>query len=170
MRSARIFIALFISMCLGCCCIPAHAQSHNASGDGTYFVGPGIRSEFQFNESQVQCKVGHTVLPGGIDFQMFMYSTAIDSVSIDSTAQTAVITGTMVSTVNLRFPGGAAVTLTETVPILAYAEDNGTTGAGPDYFALTVIYRDTPGFDQFDLFGSPATFAGVLDTGNIEIR
>jgi hypothetical protein len=150
--------------------VPAQAQSHHASGGGTYFVEPGIRSEFQFSESQVQCKIGHTVMPKGIDFQMFMFSTGIDSVTIDSLAGTVTITGTMVSTVVLRFPDGTAARLTEAVPFLAFGEDNGTPGAGTDYFALTVIYTDTPDLDQFDLFGSPATFAGVLASGNVVVR
>ena len=115
-------------------------------------------------------KIG-TTIPDGTVFQMFMDSTGIASVTIDSTAKTATITGTMVSTVNLRFPDGTAVTLTETVPFLAYAEDNGTPGAGKDIFALTVLYNpSTPGFNQFDLFGSPATFAGILVTGDIVVR
>jgi hypothetical protein len=131
---------------------------------------PGMRSEFQFNQSHVQCKVGHAVMPDGTGFQMFMFSTDIDSVSIDSLAKTVTITGTMVSIVNLRFTDGTAVRLKEVVPFVAYGEDNGTPGAGKDYFALTVIYTDTPGLDQFDLFGSPATFAGVLASGNVVVR
>jgi len=99
-----------------------------------------------------------------------MFSTEIDSVTIDSMAKTVTITGTMVSIVKLRFTDGTAVTLKETVPFLAYAEDNGTPGAGKDYFALMVLYTDTPGLDQFDLFGSPATFAGILASGNVVVR
>ena len=69
------------------------------------------------------------------------------------------------------FPGdGTTANLTETVPYVAYAEDNGTPGAGVDIFSLTVIYTDTPGLDQFDLFGSPATFAGTVVTGGVTIR
>jgi hypothetical protein len=102
---------------------------------------------------------------------MFMFSTDIDSVSIDSLAKTVTITGTMVSIVDLYFTDGTAVTLMEVVPFLAFGEDNGTPGAGKDYFELTVVYNpDLPGLKQFDLFGSPATFAGVLASGNVVVR
>ena len=76
----------------------------------------------------------------------------------------------MVSIVNLRFTDGTTASLSETVPYVAYAEDNGTPGAGVDFFSLTVDYTDTPGLDQFDLFGSPATFAGTVVTGGVNIR
>ena len=173
MRSSRHRLVLLLSCAyLGAGGLaPARAQSHHASGGGTYFVEPGIRSEFQFNESQVQCKIGHAVMPDGTDFQMFMFSTGIDSVTIDSLAKTVTITGTMVSIVVLRSPDGTAVTLMEAVPFLAFGEDNGTPGAGTDYFALRVVYNpDLPGPNQADLFGSPATFAGVLATGNVVVR
>jgi hypothetical protein len=62
---------------------------------------PGMRSEFQFNESHVQCKVADAALPDGTGFQMFMFSADIESVSIDSLAKTVTITGTMVSIVDL---------------------------------------------------------------------
>jgi hypothetical protein len=68
----------------------------------------------------------------------------------------------------LRFTNGTTARLTETVPFVATAEDNG--GAGADFFSLTVIYKDTPGLDQFDLFGSPATFAGTLVTGTVNVK
>jgi hypothetical protein len=172
MRWSGHRLLLFLCAYLGTAgLVPAQAQSHHASGGGTYFVEPGIRSEFQFSESQVQCKVGHAVLPDGTGFQMFMFSTDIDSVSIDSLAKTVTITGTMVSIVDLYFTDGTAVTLMEVVPFLAFGEDNGTPGAGTDYFALTVVYNpDLPGLNQFDLFGSPATFAGVLASGNVVVR
>ena len=110
-------------------------------------------------------------MPDGTGFQMFMFSTDIDSVSIDSLAKTVTITGTMVSIVVLDFPNGTSEMLMEVVPFLAYGEDNGTPGAGKDYFALTVVYDpDLPAPNQFDLFGSPATFAGVLATGSVVVR
>ena len=173
MRSSRhrLVLLLFCAYLGAGGLAPARAQSHHASGGGTYFVMPSMRSEFQFNESQVQCKVGHAVLPDGTGFQMFMFSTGIDSVTIDSLTKTVTITGTMVSIVVLRYPDGTAVMLMEEVPFLACGEDNGTPGAGTDYFALTVIYNaNTPGLNQADLFGSPATFAGVLATGNVVVR
>ena len=145
------------------------AQAQHASGGGTYFVAPGMRSEFQFNQAHVQCKVGHGVMPDGTVMQMFMASTSVDSVSIDSAAKTVTITGSMVSTVILRFTDGTTATLTETVPYTAFAKDNSAAG-GADYFSITVVYKDTPGLDQFDLFGSPATFAGDLVTGNVVIK
>src|SRR6266705_1219666 len=46
------------------------AQAQHASGGGTYFVEPGLRSEFQFNQAHVQCKIGHAVLADGTVFQM----------------------------------------------------------------------------------------------------
>jgi hypothetical protein len=151
---------------------PLHlqAQAQHASGGGTYFVAPGMRSEFQFDQAHVQCKVGHGVMPDGTVMQMFMSSTSVDSVVIDSAAKTATLTGSMVSIVKLRFTDGTTATLSETVPFVAIAQDSGTPGAGKDFFSLTVIYTDTPGLDQFDLFGSPATFAGTLVTGNVEVR
>src|SRR5690348_5821421 len=88
------------------------AESQHASGGGTYFVAPGMRSEFQFNQSHVQCKVGHGVMPDGTVMQMFMASTSVDSVSIDKKARTVTITGSMVSIVRLRFTDGTTATLT----------------------------------------------------------
>src|SRR5689334_25347577 len=85
--------------------VPLHlqARAQHASGGGTYFVAPGMRSEFQFNQAHVQCKVGHGVMPDGTVMQMFMFSTSVDSVTIDTAAKTATLTGSMVSIVNLRF-------------------------------------------------------------------
>jgi len=144
------------------------ATSGHASGGGTYFVKPGILSEFQLSENHVQCKIGHGVLPDGTVLQMWMFSTSIDSVSVDSAAGTVDITGTMISIVTLHFTDGTSARLRETVPFLAHAEDNG--GAGADFFSLTVDYTNTPDLDQFDLFGSPATFSGTLETGNVTVR
>jgi hypothetical protein len=148
----------------------AQAQAQHASGGGTYFVAPGMRSEFQFNEAHVQCKVGHGVMPDGTVMQMFMFSTSVDSVMIDRGAKTVTLTGSMLSIVRLRFTDGTSATLTETVPFVAKGQDKGKRGSGGDSFSLTVVYQDTPGLDQFDLFGSPATFAGTLVTGNVTIK
>ncbi len=164
---AAVFLCAFFS---GASPPFAQALDQHASGGGTYFVEPGIRSEFQFDESHVQCKIGHAVLPDGTTLQMYMASTSIDSFTIDSTAKTVAITGTMVSIVRLRFNGGGAATLTESVPFVVFGRDKGNPGAGQDFFSLTVLYADTPELDQFDLFGSPATFAGTLVAGNIEVR
>lgn len=150
--------------------LPAYASGDQAGGGGTYFVKPGILSEFQFSKVHVQCKIGHGVLSDGTTLQMLMESTSIDSVTIDSAAKTVTITGTMISIVRLQFGPGTPVTLTETVPFVVFAEDNGTPGAGADFFSLTVLYVDTQDLDQFDLFGSPATFSGTLETGNVRIR
>jgi hypothetical protein len=149
--------------------LPVQAQTQHASGGGTYFVAPGMRSEFQFNQAHVQCKVGHGVMPDGTVMQMFMASTSVDSVSIDSAAKTVTIAGSMVSIVELRFTDGTTARLIETVPYTANAKDNSASGV-TDFFSLTVVYKDTPGLDQFDLFGSPATFAGDLVTGNVVIK
>jgi len=149
------------------CC--ASASSH-ASGGGTYFIEPGVRTELQFSQSHVQCKVGHAVLHDGTVMQMYMFSTSVDSVTIDSAAKTVIITGSMFSIVRLRFTDGTSATLTETVPYNAFAQDNADPGAGADFFSLTVDYIDTPELDQFDLFGSPATFAGTLETGNVTVK
>jgi hypothetical protein len=142
----------------------------SASGGGAYFVEPGVRSQFQFNQAHVQCKVGHAVLPDGSSFQMFMASTRIDSFSIESSTKSVTITGEMVSIVRLHFPDGTSATLQETVPFVARAEDRATPGAGKDYFSLLVTYAQTPELDQSDLFGAFATFAGLLASGNIEVR
>ena len=80
------------------------------------------------------------------------------------------ITGSMVSIVRLRFPDGSTAHLEETVPFRAVGQDNGTPRAGVDRFGLSVLYTATPGLDQADLFGSPATFAGTLATGNIVVQ
>ncbi|MGH9509905.1 MAG: hypothetical protein ACRD2M_08210 [Terriglobales bacterium] len=150
--------------------LPVPALAGNASGGGTYFVEPGVLSEFQLSKGFVQCKIGHAVLPDGTTLEMLMFSTSIGSVTIDSGAKTVTISGTMVSIVTLRFTDGTSAKLTETVPFTAFAEDNGTPGAGTDFFSLTVMYTDTPGLDQFDLFGSPAIFAGTLATGDVVVR
>jgi hypothetical protein len=176
MKSFRFFsgiapsrlVGLMASCLLAAVALPFQAQAQHASGGGTYFVAPGMRSEFQFNQAHVQCKVGHGVMPDGTVMQMFMKSTRVDSVTIDRAAKTATLTGSMVSIVVLRFTNGTTARLTETVPFVATAEDNG--GAGADFFSLTVIYKDTPGLDQFDLFGSPATFAGTLVTGTVNVK
>jgi hypothetical protein len=89
-------------------------------------------------------------------------------VTIDSAAKTVTMTGSMVSIVNLRSPDGTPVTMTETVPYTATAKDNGTPGAGADFFSLKVVYD--PHGPQFALFGSPATFAGTLVTGNVTVE
>src|SRR6266404_4164701 len=123
--------------------VQAHAQQ--ASGGGTYFVEPGIRSEFQFDQARVQCKIGDAVLGDGTVFQMLMFSTSVESVNIDSAANTVTIIGTMVSIVNLRFPDGTTANLRETVPYLAYGKDGGKPGAGADFFSLTVDFTDTSG-------------------------
>jgi hypothetical protein len=146
------------------------ATGSHASGGGTYFVKPGILSEFQLSESHVECKIGHGILADGTVLQMWMFSTSIDSVSVDSAAQSVDISGTMISIVTLHFTDGTSARLRETVPFLAHAEDNGTPGAGEDFFSLTVDYTDTPDLDQFDLFGSPATFSGTLETGDVKVR
>jgi hypothetical protein len=151
------------------------AQAQNASGGGTYFVAPGMRSEFQFNEARVQCKVGHGVMPDGTVMQMFMFSTSVDSVDIDPAAKTVTITGSMVSIVTLRFTDGTTVKLEETVPYVAFAEDNGTPGAWVDSFSLAVMYDPNAptegGLNQFLVFGAEATttFTGTLDTGNVRV-
>jgi hypothetical protein len=151
-------------------CALADQLSGHASGGGTYFVEPGVRSEFQFNQAQVQCKIGHAVMSDGTQFQMFMASTRIDSFMIDSSTKSVTITGEMVSIVRLDFPDGTSTTLRETVPFTAIAEDRAAPGAGNDHFSLAVVYAQTPELDQGDLFGTHATFAGLLESGNIEVR
>src|SRR5713101_7690611 len=161
----RSYFALLLLV--ASCTLPAQGRAAQASGGGTYILS-GIRTEFQFSESHVQCKIGNGVFPDGTVIQMFMESKTINAVTIDSSAKTVVISGTMVSEVRLRFTNGTSTTLTETVPFVAMAKDNATPGAGADTFSLTVTYVNTPGLDQFDLFGSPATFAGTLETGDVE--
>jgi hypothetical protein len=166
-------------MLLLCACLeavafpPAQAQASQASGGGTYFVEPGLLSEFQFTPSHVQCKVGHAVLGDGTVLQMWMFSTSVDSVSIDSAAGTVTLTGTMVSKVTLHLPDGTTARLSEIVPYVAYGEDNGTPGGGTDFFSLSVVYTPTARLDQADLFGVNATFApfsGAIATGNVVVR
>jgi len=171
MRPPKTAILFLLSVCFAQVnLLPYQSSGSQVSGGGTYFVEPGIRSEFQFSKSRVQCKIGHSVLPDGTVLQMLMFSRSIDSLTIDSTGKNVVITGWMISIVNLRFTNGATAQLTETVPYTAYAEDNGTPGAGTDFFALTVEYTNTPALDQFDLFGSPATFSGLLESGDVIVQ
>ena len=112
----------------------------------------------------------------GTVMQMFMFSTSVDSVDIDVAAKTATITGSMVSKVTLRFTDGTTVNLEETVPYVAFAEDNGTPGAGVDFFSIAVMYDPNAptegGLNQFLVFGAQpiTTFAGTLVTGNITIK
>ena len=175
-RKRRVFGGLAVGILLLSLIVvaPVQATSSHAGGGGTYFVEPGVRSQFQLSLSHVQCKVAHAVMPDGTVFQMFMFSTSVDSVAIDSEANTVLITGSMISITRLRFPDGTKVTLTETVPYTAYAEDNANPGAGADFFSLEVVYTNTPELDQFDLFveqhGDPAVFAGVLETGNVTVK
>ena len=175
-RKQRILGVLAVGMLLFSLIFvaPAQAAGSHASGGGTYFVEPGVRSQFQFSLSHVQCKVAHAVMPDGTVFQMFMFSTSVDSVAIDSAAKTVLITGSMISITRLRFPDGTKVTLTETVPYTAYAEDNANPGAGADFFSLEVVYTNTPELDQLDLFveqhGDPTVFAGTLETGNVTVK
>jgi hypothetical protein len=143
--------------------LAAVAGTH-ASGGGTYSPADGILSEFQFNEAHVQCKIAHAVMSGGTVLQMFMNSTSIDSVTI--TGNTAVISGQMTSVVRLRSLDGSSVTFSESVPFVVKAQDNGTPGAGKDTFSLMVNYKGP----QAGLFGSSATFAGVLLSGNIVVH
>src|SRR5947208_3218066 len=87
MRRSGFLGMLLLSMDLGAVAlVSGPAQGSQASGGGTYFVEPGVRSEFQFNPSHVQCKIGKTVFPDGTALQMLMFSTSIDTVSIDSAA------------------------------------------------------------------------------------
>ena len=167
----RNFLRIVMAIVLVAPVLPQSAEgsANHASGGGTYILS-GIRTEFQFSESHVQCKIAHGIFPTGTVIQMFMESKTINAVTIDSTAKTVVISGTMVSTTRLRFTDGTSATLTETVPFVAFAQDKATPGAGADTFSITVIYTNTPGLDQFDLFGSPATFAGTLETGDVEVR
>jgi hypothetical protein len=152
----------------------AFLSAQTASGGGTYSPAPGVLSEFQFNQTHVQCKVANTVLADGTKMQMFMFSTKIDLVKIDSKGKTVVITGKMTSIVRLRFPNGSSVKLTESVPFVMSAQDNGTPGAGKDTFGLTVVYNPKQpgpgGLNQFKLFGSPATFAGILLSGDVVVK
>src|SRR5438093_4892529 len=92
------------------------AQAQHASGGGTYFFAPGIRTELQFDQAHVQCKIGSAVMPDGTVIQMYMFSTSVDAVEIDSATKTVTITGSMVSIVDLRFTDGSTAHLTETVP------------------------------------------------------
>ncbi len=105
----QVKCCLLLGVCLGLgLFFPAQAASSQASGGGTYFVKPGILSEFQLSESHVQCKIGYGVLDDGTVLQMWMFSTNIDSVSVNSAAQTVDITGTMISIVTLHFTDGTS--------------------------------------------------------------
>jgi hypothetical protein len=176
MRFLQSLHAFVLAVWLGPVAFLAAQPGTHASGGGTYSPNPkeGILSEFQFSEAHVQCKIAHAVLPDGTVLQMFMDSTSIDSVTINSAAKTAVIKGSMTSLVRLRLPDGSMITLSESVPYTVNAEDNGTPGAGTDKFSLTVKYDPVApksgGLNQAALFGSPAIFAGTLLSGDIVIH
>ena len=157
------------------------AQAGEASGGGTYSPDDGINSEFQLSPSHVQCKIAHAILngfklqdgtpvPDGTVLRMRMFSQSVDSVTINSSAKTVTITGSMISIVDLTFPDGGTAHLSDTVPYVAFAQDNGTPGAGVDTFSLTINYHPMPGLDQSELFGTTATFSGTLETGNVTVR
>jgi hypothetical protein len=174
MRFLRSLYVFVLGVWLGpIACLSAQAGTH-ASGGGTYSPAHGILSEFQFSEAHVQCKIAHAVMPDGTVLQMFMDSTSIDSVTINSVAKTAVIKGQMTSVVRLRFTDGSTITLSESVPYVVNAQDNGTPGAGRDTFSLAVIYNPgapkNDGLNQAALFGSPAIFAGTLLSGDIVVH
>jgi hypothetical protein len=148
-----------------------HTRHHQAFGHGTSLIAPGVLTSFEFDRDEVICTVPNAVMPDGTVMQMVMFSTSVDSFTIDSTAKNVTITGSMVSITKLISPNGTTVTLRETVPYVAFAEDrDDTPQGGPDFFSLTVKFADIPGFNQFALFGSPATFAGTLVTGSVEVR
>ena len=165
----KSYSCLLTLMAVAVACPLTGGSEGHASGGGTYILS-GIRTEFQLSETHVQCKIGRGIFPNGTIIQMFMESKTIKFVTIDSIAKTVVLSGTMVSETRLQFTDGTATTLTETVPFVAFAQDKATPGAGADTFSITVTYTNTPGFDQFDFFGSPATFAGTLESGDVEVR
>jgi hypothetical protein len=171
MRYLRSVLVLIVGAWLGTVGCPAAMADTHASGAGTHLLGNFV-TEFQFNEAHVQCKIANGVMPDGTVLQMFMDSTSITSVTI--TGNTAVITGQMSSIVRLRFPDGSSITLSESVPFVMTGIDNGTPGAGKDFFSLTVTYNPnapkTGGLNQAALFGTTPTFAGVLTSGNIVVR
>ena len=159
----------------------ASATGSPASGAGWYNVidipePPEellvVKSQFQFNQNFVQCKIGEAIMPAvnpfGLPedtvFQMFMLSTSIDPVVIVSNQVT--ITGRMDSTTVLHFPDGSQVRISENVPFTAVGVDNATPGAGSDTFALTITYTDAGG--QKDIFGPNPTFGGTLEAGNAQ--
>ena len=146
----------------------AEKLGHVAFGDGTSLLEPGVVTAFQFDGTTVMCSVGRAVMADGTVLQMFMVSEHVDSVTIDLEDKTVIITGSMVSYTKLHFANGTTAKLWETVPFTAYGADRG--GVGKDFFSLTVAFSDTPALDQFDLFGSPATFAGTLTSGMVEVR
>ena len=135
----RTFLRILIAIVLVAPVLhqPAEGSASDASGGGTYLLG-NTRTEFQFSNAHVQCKIGHGVFPDGTVIQMFMESKTIDAFTINSIAKTVTISGTMLSTVFLRFPDGTSTTLSETVPFVAFAQDNATPGAGADVFSITV--------------------------------
>jgi hypothetical protein len=174
MQFLRFLSVLILGAWLGPIGCPAAQADTHASGGGTYSPGPGLLSQFQFSEAHAQCKIAHAVMPDGTALQMFMDSTSIASVTI--TGKMAVITGQMTSVVVLRPPGGNSITLSESVPFTVHAQDNGTPGAGTDFFGLTVTYSPgapkTGGLNQFIFFGSApmTTFSGTLLSGDIVVR
>ena len=84
----------------------------------------------------------------------------------------------MTSVVRLRFTDGSTITLSESVPYVVNAQDNGTPGAGKDKFSLMVKYDPmapkSGGLNQAALFNDPmtntATFAGTLLSGDIVVH
>src|SRR5260370_24724625 len=102
MRFSQSLHVLLLGAWLGPVGFLAAQSGTHASGGGTYSPMPGLLSQFQFSEAHAQCKIAHAVMPDGTVLQMFMDSTSIDSVTINSAAKTAVITGQLTSVVRLR--------------------------------------------------------------------
>ena len=159
----------FITMLVGVLLVTLGSAfaTHTASGGGTYFVLEGVRSQFQFSPSSLQCKVAQAGAPPGL--QMFMFSTAIDSFDIDGNEVT--ITGQLASTTVTA--GECEDGCTEVVDFIAVGTDNGTPGGGVDTFSLTVQYEDEGPQEGifFGLgFGDPAVFGSTVVSGNVNIH
>ena len=165
MKCSSWLRVLLFSVCLAAFGLaPVQALAAHANGGGTYFVDVGILSEFQFDEAHVQCKIGHAVLPGGIGFHMFMASTSIGSVSINTTTNTATITGTMVSIVVLRFADGTSATLTENVPFTAVGSELLFEVFSQRYERGSTIVTSNLPFDEWtSVFGSERLTGALLD-------
>lgn len=105
-----------------------------------------------------------------------MISDDVTEVAVNGT--TVTIEGTMLSRTVLVLTGdeGAKTVVDERVPFTMVADDNGpveqnTGDEGADRFSLTVEYTPTNDdtLDQSTLFGTPATFAGASENGDVVV-
>jgi hypothetical protein len=166
--------------------------NHIATGAGTYAVPSVTTARFQFTVAArpserspsipvTTAKVNVEVVNEGEStaFQLFLFSTAIDSFDIDTDEGIDFVTikGKLLSTLVLG-EGPDREHFTEIAGFVAEGEDAETPGAGVDSFALTVSYSASEDqaqrFVDLGLCADATTctivFEGTLVSGEITIH